>query len=442
MVKVLNKVQKKGKKNVLRSKANKQVVIAGKGAYRRKSNRSRPYVQKQSIGQSIGSTLGSALGGLAESGLKMLISGFGDYAPLPMHLIPEKNSIMEDIINNGPPVVRNNTDGSICISFREFLGDITTSSVVGAFKRDDFSINPGLASTFPWLSQIAPNFQEYRWDGLLFEFKSTCGDSVSSTNNSIGTVVLSTDYDATDNVAVTFNNKQLMMNHHFSSSCKMSDSMLHPIECASNLTPYDIFHVRTGAEPANADLRLTDIGTFSIATVGAQAASINVGELHVTYMITFFKPQGNNQLGQDVLVNKIFNNNAVSTSLYFGTVANILVRNNSTLNMTYSANRASFPPLLQTGAYLFLLSYNGSSTAAVTPPTVTPTNCTIPLIFTNGVNGSVQAPVPSGTATSCVLAFVVNITGANASIQLSGGVLPGSANMDLIVTEFSQFIQS
>lgn len=436
-----------GKKRVGGSKSvskKRRYVLSGKGAYKKKSYRRSytPRQSKQGIGESIGGALGSTLGGLAESGLKMLLTGFGDYAPLPMQMIPKQNSIMRDITENGPPMIRNQSDGSVVISFKEFIGDITTSSVVGAFKRDDFQINPGLQSTFPWLSQIAPNFQEYKWNGLLFEYRSTCGDAVSSTNNSVGTTILATDYDATDNVAVTFGNKQLMMNHHFSSSCKMSDSMLHPIECAEGMTPKGIFHVRTGLEPPNADLRLTDIGSFSIATVGAQAAGINVGELHVTYEIVFMKPQPLSQIGADVLVNKIFNNAGVTTAAYFGGVSSIALRPFSTLNITYTTNQLRFPPLLQTGSFLVMISWNGANTAAVNPPSVALTNCTIPLLFVNGTNGSIQAPVPSASASQCVLIFVVNINAANAFIQLSGGTLPTSAQVDVIVSEFSQFIQN
>lgn len=415
--------------------------VSGKGAYKKKRKavrRSQPDNSNQSIGASIGSKVGGFLGDLGQKALSSIITGFGDYAPISLE--PKSNSLMQEMDLYGPPSVVNNPGNrSVIVRHREFIGDIVTGAA-GAFNLQTFNVNPGLASTFPWLSQMAINFQEWKPLGILFEFRSTSADALNSTNTALGTVVLATDYDATDNVAITFQNKQMMMNHEFSQSAKQSCSILHPLECSPAMNPYSIFHVRNGAEPANADLRLTDLGVFGIATFGQQGSNVTVGELWVTYEIEFLKPQSLNLLGGEVLTYKAFNNNLVSTSNYFGPPSNIVVRSGSVLGMTISSNRLSFPPIIQTGSFLVLYSVNGASTASVIPPSITPTNCSIPLVFSNGVNGSVQAPTPTATATACLLAFVVNITTAGASLLWTGGTLPTGANMDIIVTEYNGFI--
>lgn len=323
---------------------------------------------------------------------------------------PKQNSLMEEMHAYGPPsVVNNSANRSVIIRHREFIADIVTGAA-GAFNLQSFSINPGVATTFPWLSQVAANFQEWRPLGILFEFRSTSADSLNSTNTALGTVIIATDYDATDNVAQTFQNKQMMMNHEFSQSAKQSCSILHPIECSPEMNPYSVFHVRTGQEPANADLRLTDLGTLGIATVGQQGASVVIGELWITYEIEFLKPQGLTLIGAEVLAYKAFNNLLVNTSNYFGTLSNVSVRTGSLLQVTLSSNRITFPANMQSGSFLVVYSLNGASTAAVVPPSITPTNCAVPVIWNNGLNGSVQAPIPAATATACILAFVVTIT--------------------------------
>lgn len=420
-----------------------QAQVSGQGAYRR---RRRAYAPRrpaessanQSMGASIGSKIGGFLGDLGQKAVTSLITGFGDYAPISIQ--PKENSLMKEMDVYGPPSVMNNPGNrSVIVRHREFICDIVTGSA-GAFNLQQFSINPGIASTFPWLASVAGNFQEYRPLGMLFEFRSTSADSLNSTNTALGTVVLATDYDATDDLSVTFQNKQMMMNHEFSQSAKQSCSVLHPIECAPSMNPYSIYHVRAGDEPANADKRLTDIGTFGIATFGQQGNAVTIGELWVTYEIEFLKPQALNLIGAEVGVFKAFSNTSVNTSNYFGTVSALVTRAGSTLGMSVTANTLRFPANLQSGSYLVIYSLLGGSTASVIPPTVTPTNCTVPLLFNNGVNGSISAPVPTATAQACILSFVVKITAASAFVTFSGGTLPTGPNLDLIVTEFSGFI--
>lgn len=62
---------------------------------------------------------------------------------------------------------------SIRVRHREFLGDILTGGVAGVFTNNVFPINAGLRTSFPYLSQIAGNFEEYCFNGLVFEFIST-----------------------------------------------------------------------------------------------------------------------------------------------------------------------------------------------------------------------------------------------------------------------------
>jgi len=223
--------------------------------------------------------------------------------------------------------VFSSTHGSTRIRNREYIMDITTSSTPGQFSVTTMPINPSLAETFPWLSIIAQNFEQYRIHGMLFEFKTMSGDALTSTNTALGTVIMATQYNVYN---PPFINKQFMENYEFSSSCKPSCSMLHPIECAQYETPTFCHFTRNDdvlALPAG-DLRLYDMGNFSIATQGMQGTSVNVGELWVTYDIELIKPQQNENplLLLDQYVASVSQVGTINTSNYFTTTPLLLAK--------------------------------------------------------------------------------------------------------------------
>jgi len=81
-----------------------------------------------------------------------------------------------------------------------------------------------------------------------------------------------------------------MLNEEFSVSTVPSNQVAHPIECANSQTPVDKLYIRSGAPGSNADLRLYDLGTLSIATQGQQSASATLGEIWITYEVLLYKP--------------------------------------------------------------------------------------------------------------------------------------------------------
>jgi len=203
------------------------------------------------------------------------ISGRGDYKV-------SANSLVD---SGAPPSFVSDGNG-FRVRHREYIRDIVSTGAV--FNNYPLAINPGLPETFPWLSSIASNFEEYELHGLLFEFRTLSAVAVSSTNTALGAVVLATNYDVYD---PAFSNKQQMEAYEFSCSGPPCASLLHPVECAPRQTVNPIKYVRTnGTVPPAGDLRMYDMGLFQIATVGQQAVS-NIGELWVTYDVKFLKPK-------------------------------------------------------------------------------------------------------------------------------------------------------
>lgn len=239
------------------------------------------------VGRALGSTYGKTAGKLGEKIGSYLhyigkIFGSGDY-------VTSAQSVRSNSLVNSSQIPSfAHGKSSVKIQHREFLGDIISSSVPGAFQLQDYPINPGMQQTFPWLSEVVGgNFQQYRINGMVFEFRSMSGDALTSSNTALGSVIMATDYDSTDQ---RFTSKQQMENTEFGVSCKPASCMIHAIECARSQTSINEQYVRFGAVPNNADIRLYDLGRFSIATVGVQGASVNLGELWVSYSIELFKP--------------------------------------------------------------------------------------------------------------------------------------------------------
>lgn len=160
----------------------------------------------------------------------------------------------------------------------------------------ELPLNPGIAQTFPWMSQMADAYEEYRIKGMAFQFKSTSGEFVlnsvaGGSSGALGTVVMATNYNAA--VHPAFTDKKSMENYEFAQSAPPTRSMVHYIESKGPGTPVKTLYLRTGAKADDTDIRLYDIGTFAIATQGmiAEVDNATIGELWVAYEVEFFKPR-------------------------------------------------------------------------------------------------------------------------------------------------------
>jgi hypothetical protein len=228
------------------------------------------------LGGPIGSALGAKAGDLLAS-----ITGMGKYTV-------KRNDLVNSIPGSGTPVFKNTSEG-VEICHREMITDVIGSLKFGQIP---FAINPGMITTFPWLSTIAKNFEEYDFLGLIFEYRPTSGSAVfnSTPNSALGTVVLATDYNVLN---PAFTSKQQMESYEFSSSCVPFESMIHPVECEPRSSSLDTLYIRTlGGSIVGQDLRMSDLGNVTIGVVGMQAVYA-IGELWTSYHVRLKKPRLN-----------------------------------------------------------------------------------------------------------------------------------------------------
>lgn len=168
------------------------------------------------------------------------------------------------------------------VTHTEFISDI--SSPGSNFNTTSFPINPGMAKTFPWLSGMAAGFESYLFKSLKFHYKPICPTSTA------GVVSIAVDYDARDNSPA---NKQMINSYEGTVSCSVWDSIVH--SCAGpNLRKFGIQRfTRTGANPANTDLKTYDIGDLYVASSNTPVTGTTLGEIWVSYTVDLFTPQMN-----------------------------------------------------------------------------------------------------------------------------------------------------
>lgn len=361
------------------------------------------------VGSSAGSALGSKLGQRAGNYLAKVV-GQGDY------LVKSNSLVHPDTVvpSFGPDSIR--------VTKREYIRDINAYQ---AFTNLALPINPGMAETFPWLSNIANNYDEYRFNGLMFQFVSTSSDAIASTSQlGLGQVILATDYNASD---APFLGAAQMLGSMFANSGKPSENILHAIECDPHDTPSKLFYVRSGDVPTGADVKMYDLGTFQVASFNAPADYPGMGQLWVSYDVTFCKSVQNNQLGLDLNTDSYITVGPVTGSP-FGTSRTL--RAHSNIGTTVTANQISFPAEISTGFYLINVVCIGDSTACVNPA-FTVSNGSYLAVWGN--DAAVASSSGGTTCTAFNYMSIVQITGSGCVIQWSGGTLPANGTYGNVV---------
>jgi len=369
--------------------------------------------------RAVGSRLGRNLGVKFSQ-----VTGWGDY----------------DIMSNTlvkPMAVPDFGASSIRVTHKEYLGNVMGSD---EFQSTVYRLNPGISDSFPWLAGLARNFQQYRFNGMIFQFVSTSAFALGSTNSALGKVVLATNYNSED---AEFTSTVGMLSTEFSNYGRPAESVQHAIECAPSETFAELLYTRTDVEAKGKDLRFTDLGFTQISTEGMQSDS-EVGGLWVTYDVTLIKPIINNDINLDIGVDQFVMQGNTNT-FYSGTVT---ARNNilaGTLVLEGKRANYAFNQGISNGKYFVIEEYDvedktGTVTRAAGNPAPYPftfTNCEIVIdTDTNGPNNYLYALPPTNpgyteipnssfiTGNCCALRYyMVNITGPRPSFTTTGFLL-------------------
>lgn len=387
---------------------NRYPTVRGRGGYAEDWSRT---------GSEWGGKFGGLAGGVADlassiaSKVGPVVEGLGVYKV-------RQNSLMTIPEGMGPPTVRNAKDGRFIIRHREYIRDIVCpANNGGAFVVQPFKINPGLQSTFPWLSTVAQNFQQYRIRGMLFEFKSNYSE-YNSAQAGMGTVILATEYDAT---LPPFTTKIDMENHQYAMSAKPSASQLHPIECDRGTAVLNELYVRQTVPDDNNDLRFSDFGTFQVAHVGIPNSDtpINLGEIWVSFEIELLKPQLAGA-GSLILSSYFTNTEGLDFDHIFGTLSTMEQdpNNEVALNFDYSSTNATITVRDNIGSarlYFSMLYVYESAVARTSPSIAAVSGCSIPTqVWGDWSNW--QAPGNAESSSRQIISFYIDTDGTGPAI--------------------------
>jgi len=177
------------------------------------------------------------------------------------------------------------------VTHTEFIKDVYGNEAGVNFANTAIELNPGLTASFPFLSQIACNFEEYEFIQLLYCYKPKLSQNISSSDGQVGTILMTTDYNADDAIKQS---KQQMMQTYGTSNGRVVDRILHGVECDPSKIKGDghkyirVRGLESGKEKSDYDAGVTQIAVVSTPT---ELQNEVLGELYVSYRVVLRKPR-------------------------------------------------------------------------------------------------------------------------------------------------------
>jgi hypothetical protein len=404
------------KKKQVRSRPNKK-----KGGAKQQAT---PFGDVGSIlGNAIGSMFNMKLGGAGRwlgTGIGSIF-GSGDYTM--MGPSPKTNVL----VNDAQIPKFSTTHATNVVSHREYIGDVTGTT---AFTNRSFDINPSNAELFPWLSSIAGSYQQYKLHGMIVEFRPLITDFV--TGGAPGVIIMATNYDVND---VAYTTKQQMENSEFAVSVKPTMNLIHGIECDPQQSTVPLKYVST--DSPNLDKPFYNWGKLQIGTQGNPNQLL--GELWVSYVVEFFKPEIPRAVGGLDQFTAI--RGAVSAANPLGLVP---ITTGGALEVTVSSTGFEFPTP-PGSKWMIQIMWFGTSDVR-TRPSTSITGITGLELFSSPVGPLARASTFDagyGIATDRLIyadAFVADAaTAVNCVVALAGdGVLPNTTSVQVIVTNLDR----
>lgn len=209
---------------------------------------------------------------------------------------PSRNQLISGGVANTPVMQSSGYDGSLMVSHRELVQEVFGAGTVGAdspsgFEVTTLTVNPGLERVFPWLSQLAANFEEYEIYQCVFEYE---GKKMVGTTDELtihGTVTAAHKFNFK---AQEFQDKHEMQSYPHANQTQAHQSLAHGVEADPGKIVGDGHKfVRIGGLLATDDQRDFDHCTFSFAqsNIPAELASKEIGCLYVAYTVKLMKPK-------------------------------------------------------------------------------------------------------------------------------------------------------
>jgi len=306
----------------------------------------------------------------------------------------------------------------------EFIQDVNCSILYGVKQ---IAINPGLASTFPWLSRIAGQYESYKWEYLEFYYKRTVSEFAASATS--GEVILMLEYDA-EGIAPTTKAQALDASDHVQGMpCTPELRIAWDMKQSQN-GGFAHF-VRSGPPDAGEDIRGYDVGSLNLCTNGMPSSGTAIGELHVRYKVRLSKPLIDP--AADTTFVGHWSGIGCTTGNVFGTAVRSSA-NSAWFNGVTVGSSVITIPVGSAGQYVML--YQAACATSASLPSVSSSTGLVTVNMFTGTNAynaisQNNAPGIAGTQSGFLsLAFIV--ASAVCTITLASTIV-GNCGMDLFL---------
>jgi len=163
------------------------------------------------------------------------------------------------------------------ILHRELIATVSGNTTYGVTA---YALNPGLSASFPWLSQVAGNYEQYSFKALRYHYVTRCSTTYT------GSVLLSPEYDALDSPP-TSEVFQAMMEGSKEDVPWRDQLISFSVPDMFPLGPRKF--IRTGVV-SGSDLKTYDVGQLFVGRAGCTDTN-TIGKLWVEYDIELYVPQ-------------------------------------------------------------------------------------------------------------------------------------------------------
>jgi len=168
---------------------------------------------------------------------------------------------------------------SVVVVHRELLGSVTSSVAYG--NTVSKVIQPGLKTTFPWLANVAINYEEYRFHKLRFMYEPSCSSATA------GQVFLAVDFDVTDPAPGT----EMDISSYAGAVASQPYGRMF-MDCPPNrlMGLSSVKYIRPYALAANEDQKTYDCGNLYVGVVGCLDGVTHLGTVWSEYTVELITP--------------------------------------------------------------------------------------------------------------------------------------------------------
>jgi len=155
---------------------------------------------------------------------------------------------------------------------------------------------------FPWLSNIAAQYEQYKIHSMHIEYVPTAVNSTSAASNQMGSVDMYFEYNVQNALANPPTSQTSFLNNMNAISTQVTKPARMPILHGQSLNQASVYYNTNsslaGSMPvgypglvAGGDVRLYDMATLFVCCYGQQVDRQEMGQLWISYDIELIKPQ-------------------------------------------------------------------------------------------------------------------------------------------------------